>query len=677
MADRIYSYPTDLYKGLACLDEQEARILVQVGCFGILQDDSDEVVHTFDEDSVVSCSVKGTTGDGAYAVGVADSWECTLDVFTEDAKAAGEYLTTHDYRVCYGYVDPLTGDVEYLVMGIFATDPSMVTRSGLTTTITLCDFMYWLDSQKCGLFSYERGREVSPAYLAGDFLEKFGLGKSKGYHEIVHDLFSLKYYRPRSGSYRTHIADVAACVGRNVDVHNMFLNLIKPGVPPDGEYEGKYKVEPDTTVLTAYPANVHQPFAEVPDGSAADGVLDLSAASFGDIGPDDFTGVPSYDLTESTAASMTCTVSGVNDYESESASSLKEPGVKLVKCTNDLVSAFGVSEKHRKSKKDYYVVYIYKPAEVSDRNICGIPDTDDPASLKYATVQATHGDMAGKTLLQIYNAGRLLGTYVTRNVTAIGKRVFDLNRYGSKFHLNGSDTKWFPAYSEGGSSYSGTFGSADKESSRNLHGPCFSNPNNRQTDWESVSSWRNTDVDYKMTATGGNTELSWDSSTTVSSVDGTTFELDAETFANGGQVNVLKDTATLDGIASDFSAISKRLNLPFSYVASSTVLHGRNFYVPGDVLNVTDAYGDTYKACAFEVTYDYCGGIATTIACSALDGDSSSVADYSAVEPSTVTAAVEKEEDSRAEGTGSSWNFKVVASRPSTCESNTVYFVTG
>lgn len=594
---------SETYRKLATADEQYAKIKVELGGFGLLQSESGAKV-TWGEDEVVSCSVSCTVGDGgSFNIGSTEACECTLEVLTDPVKACLEYIELYDYRVSYGYEDQATGETEWLVMGVFATDRSLVTREGMSTTITLYDALYWLDGAKYSCDSTSRGTALSVRTMLDEVCAAGGLEVSEESYALVPDGMALSMYRPRTGSVRSAIGDVAAALFCSATAYDGKLHLVRIPTPP---------------------------------AAAGDGVESLT--------PDDFTDVPSYDFTESTMGFLVSSVTQTSEYTASSESDLAAPSFELIpvttaNCKKGKLKGFTATKKQKSGKNgSYYVLRVFKKS--GTKKMCGIAGVDDPKSCDWASATAKSGTMKGKTLSAVYNAGRMLGVYVCAGVSVVGRGAFNLERYGKRAYLAGKSTKWFPAYTDGKNSYACSF--ADTMAKRG--GPGFANKSNQMTDWSTISEWREDSVEGWMSYPGpdGSPEFDWDASGEGDQeADGNSIELDAELWGDDGSVNTLMGDEPLELIAADFAAICANANLPFTYVGSSTQMFGRNFYGVGDSMLVEDAYGDTYPVTVMSATYEYGGGITCELGCEGLDADTgaSSYAGSQAASSTTKKAA--------------------------------------
>lgn len=598
---------SETYRKLAEADEQYAKIKVELGGFGLLQSES-STKATWGEDEVVSCSISCTVGDGgAFNIGSTEACECSLTVLTDAVKPCLEYVELYDYRVSYGYEDQTTGEVEWLVMGVFATDRSLVTREGMNTTITLYDALYWLDGAKFSCPSTTRGTSVLVKDLLDDVCAAGGLEVAEESYALIPDGMALSMYRPRTGSVRSAIGDVAAALFCSATAYDNRLHLVRIPTPP----------------------------AEGNSGALA-------------LTPDDFTDVPSYDFASSTMARLTSTVTQTFDYTAESTDDLAAPSYELIpvttaNCKTGKLKGFTATKNQKSGKKgSYYVLRVFKAKGTA--KMCGIANTDDPASCKWADAKAKSGTMKGSDLSAVYKAGRMLGVYVCAGVSAVGRGAFNLDRYGKRAYLAGKSTKWFPAYTEtvdgASKSYQGSFAS----SMTKLGGPGFENASNKQVDWSKVSEWHEDDVEGSMSFPGpdGTPEFSWsESGEGETAEDGNSIELDAELWGDDGSVNTLVDDSALEAVEADFAAICANANLPFTYIGSSTQMFGRNFIGVGDSALVEDAYGDTYPMLVMSATYEYGGGITCELGCEGLDADAgaSSFAGSSAASTETKNVA--------------------------------------
>ena len=576
---------SETYKRLAEADEQYAQIKVELGGFGLLQDDP-EIVATWGEDEVVSCSISCTIGDGgSFGIGSTESCECSLTMLTDAVKPYLNYIEQYDYRVSYGYTDKDTDVTEWLVMGIFATDRSLITREGMNTTITLYDALYWLDGAKYSCPSATRGTSMLVRDMLDDVCAAGGLEVAEESYDLIPDGMALTMYRPRTGSVRSAIGDVAAALFCNATAYDNKLHLVRIPTPPQ---EG----DTGATVLT----------------------------------PDDFMDVPSYDFAPSAMARLTSSVTQTFEYTATSESDLVAPSYELIpvttaNCKTGKLKGFSATKNQKSGKKgSYYVLRLFKPKGAA--KMCGIANTDDSASCKWASATAKSGTMKGKSLTAVYKAGRMLGVYVCSGVSAVGRGAFNLDRYGKRAYLAGKSTKWFPAYTDAstGKSYKGTFAA----SITNLNGPGFEKASNKQVDWSKVSEWHEDDIESSMSFPGpdGAPEFSWsESGEGEVSEDGNSIELDTELWADEGTVNSLTDSSAINSIEADFTAICANANLPFSYVGSSTQMFGRNYIGLGDAALIEDVYGDTYAMLVMSATYEYGGGITCEFGCEGLETD--------------------------------------------------------
>lgn len=564
---------SEAYVAAAKAGTQYARIKVELGAFGISQDATGTVSATFTEDDVVECSVSNSVGDGgSFGIGSTESAECRLQLLTDSVKPYLDKVKDYDYRVSYGY-DLDSGATEWLVMGVFATDRSLVEKSGMYTDITMYDAMYWLDRVAFSGVSAERGTAASVASMLADVCEQAGMALASD--GTVPDV-SYSMMRPRTGdgaTVRSAIGDLAAMCFCNATAYDGKLHLVKLPDP---------KTATPTDKLT----------------------------------PDDFRDVPSFDFAESCVSSMTGSVTNSSSYQSEDAEKMVKPACKLVRATGKLGALFIHKKRSKAWKNSHYVLYIYRdPKDSKDGNICGVKDTSSPTSMKWATVKATTGPMKGKSIRDIYDAGKLLGTVVKGDVAVLGKRTLDLKRYKSVY-LKGKNTKFFPDYSLNGNSYAGTFGSSLKVS-----GPGYRTAN-RQYDWKTISEWRGDDTTVDMEFDGTSPVFDdTESESDEAGESGNAIELAPELFADGGTVNTLKSDDELNLVKADFSTLCSIATIPYTFVGSNTSMFGRNHYSVGDLLQVKDVYGDTYSVPVMTAEYSYGGGILTEFGCDGADTD--------------------------------------------------------
>ncbi len=565
---------SEAYVSAAKAGTQYARIKVELGAFGISQDATGAVSATFTEDDVVECSVSNSVGDGgSFGIGSTESAECSLKLLTDSVKPYLDKVKNYDYRVSYGY-DLDSGATEWLVMGVFATDRSLVEKSGMYTDITMYDAMYWLDRVAFSGVSAERGTAASVASMLADVCEQAGMVLASD--STVPDV-SYSMMRPRTGdgaTVRSAIGDLAAMCFCNATAYDGRLHLVKLPDP---------KTATPTDKLT----------------------------------PDDFRDVPSFDFAESCVSSMTGSVTNSSSYQSEDAEKMVKPACKLVKANGRLGALFIHKKRSKAWKSSHYVLYIYRdPKDSKDGNICGVKDTDSPTSMKWAKVKATTGPMKGKSILDIYDAGKLLGTVVKGDVAVLGKRTLDLKRYKSVY-LKGKNTKFFPDYEQkDGNKYAGTFNSSLKVS-----GPGYRTAN-RQYDWKTISEWRGDDTTVDMEFDGTSPVFDdTESESDEAGESGNAIELAPELFADGGTVNTLKSNDELNLVKADFSTLCSLATIPYTFVGSSTSMFGRNHYSVGDLLRVEDVYGDTYSVPVMTAEYSYGGGILTELGCDGADTD--------------------------------------------------------
>lgn len=565
---------SEAYVAAAKAGTQYARIKVELGAFGISQDATGAVSATFTEDDVVECSVSNSVGDGgSFGIGSTESAECSLKLLTDSVKPYLDKVKDYDYRVSYGY-DLDSGATEWLVMGVFATDRSLVEKSGMYTDITMYDAMYWLDRVAFSGVSAERGTAASVASMLADVCEQAGMVLASD--STVPDV-SYSMMRPRTGdgaTVRSAIGDLAAMCFCNATAYDGRLHLVKLPDP---------KTATPTDKLT----------------------------------PDDFRDVPSFDFAESCVSSMTGSVTNSSSYQSEDAEKMVKPACKLVKADGRLGALFIHKKRSKAWKSSHYVLYIYRdPKDSKDGNICGVKDTDSPTSMKWAKVKATTGPMKGKSILDIYDAGKLLGTVVKGDVAVLGKRTLDLKRYKSVY-LKGKNTKFFPDYKlDDNNMYAGTFNSSLKVS-----GPGYRTAN-RQYDWKTISEWRGDDTTVDMEFDGTSTVFDdTESESEEAGESGNAIELAPELFADGGTVNTLKSNDELNLVKADFSTLCSIATIPYTFVGSSTSMFGRNHYSVGDLLQVEDVYGDTYSVPVMTAVYSYGGGILTELGCDGADTD--------------------------------------------------------
>ena len=572
---------SEAYVAAAKAGTQYARIKVELGAFGISQDATGAVSATFTEDDVVECSVSNSVGDGgSFGIGSTESAECSLKLLTDSVKPYLDKVKNYDYRVSYGY-DLDSGVTEWLVMGVFATDRSLVEKSGMYTDITMYDAMYWLDRVAFSGVSAARGTSASVASMLADVCEQADIALAPDAN--VPDV-SYSMMRPRTdngATVRSAIGDLAAMCFCNATAYDGRLHLVKLPDP---------KTATPTDKLT----------------------------------PDDFRDVPSFDFAESCVSALTGSITESSGYSSSKPADMVRPACKLVLAKDKRVKLFGASNRNKK-RNDRYILYVYRSKAVKKKaakkgQAVGIADTDSPESLPWATVKATNGKYKGKTIKDIYNAGGILGLYITGGISAVGRRAFDLKRYGKKVCMPGKRTKWFPAYSEkdGKVFYQGSF----SDSVTTFRGDSFKNKANQQKDWAQISEWRGDDEEQSMSFIGGTPDFSWgEGSSDYEEPDGNAIELAPELFADGGTVNTLYDDSDLDMIEADFSTLCSIATIPYTFVGSSTSMFGRNHYSVGDLLQVEDVYGDTYSVPVMTAEYSYGGGILTELGCDGADTD--------------------------------------------------------
>lgn len=575
---------SDAYKSAAANNVQSAFIKVEVGRFGIhatpTGNAAADILATYYSDSVQSCTISGSIGDGgAYSIGSLAAHQCDLSIFTSAVDTLIRNINTLDVRVSFGYrvvfgYDAATetvtvpgmhvdGDtivfsnytcsfddgtleldtVEWAVKGVFAADKSLVTKNGLTTSITLYDAAYWLDTVALSGEPFKPVGEPDTLHnMVNTLCSEYGITLAADALTTLPDT-TLYTYRPTAGcTVREAIGQLAAAGFCNAVMHDNELHFVK--------------IKDTGVSLT----------------------------------PADFQDIPSFDFCETTVDQITVNVTETFEYTSGSdEQKYKEPTVSIVKNSNSAVRDFPGNT----AKGDKFILYIRGGGT-------NINDYDSATDAPWATVTYTgSGAYKGKTLLEIYNAGKMMGVYLGAGIHGVGRNAFNLKRYNSKVYFRGASTYYFGDDGYGKPSfYSGT----------KLYGD---SKGNVKTDWEAISAEKGEDQEHALGYPADRAE----------GIDNNVIEFDPALFAGGTVNSLMDDGALMAKVEQDFAAIGANGTLPFTYKGASVDMFGRDYFSVGDKLTVTDVYGETNPLYVLSATYSFAGGIGCTYSSEGISAD--------------------------------------------------------
>lgn len=154
--------------------------------------------NVLDSSSLQSVRVSiDATSSESFDVGTTASASCTI-VALNDALPL--VYTASNIKVEFGY--EVNGEVEYIPIGIFATNDSLVSSTSLFTTITGYDAFYWLDASFSGSFS-------TSTLTTRQMMKTVVSGTSINYTDTELPNVSLAKYRPK-GTVRECIGQICA-----------------------------------------------------------------------------------------------------------------------------------------------------------------------------------------------------------------------------------------------------------------------------------------------------------------------------------------------------------------------------------------------------------------------------------------------------------------------------------
>lgn len=538
---------SDAYKAAATSNVQESHIKVEVGRFGIRVTPSGDpvldVIATYDEDDVQDCTISGSMGDnGQYSIGSLESFQCDLSIFTDSIKPVIENINNYDVRVSFGYT-LADGTVEWTTRGVFATDKTLVTKEGMTTRLSMYDAAYWLDGMSIGPIYPEAGVAASLHSMVTTTCEEYGITLAADALTVLPNP-SLTVYRPTNddNTVRGALSQLAAAGFCNATMYDNELHFIAIN---------------DTGITLT---------------------------------PDDFQDIPTFDFCSTTVDQVTAEVTETYEYTVEETTK-KTPTYSIVKDSNRKVAAF----PGNKAKGDKFILYVRGTGT-------DIKDYDKATDAPWSTVKYTGSKSSAyynKTLLNIYDAGKLRGVYIGSGVRGVGRNAFNLARYNDKVYFAGKNTQYFQD----------SYGDPSFRSSAKLYG---ASRGNLAKDWEAISEAKGEDETITLQYPEDRSE----------GTDHNVIEMDGDLFA-GGTINSLMDEgALMDSAEQDFATIGAcAKEFPFTYYGSSVSMFGRDYYTLGDKLNVTDVFGDTHPLYIFNVTYSFGGAVSSNYGCDGIESD--------------------------------------------------------